>query len=628
MEVFVKKGGGSSIPTLGTQPSKVFMLSQYFSPSAEVIEAVQSLEVLFQTRNSGPIATWLSFKETKRGTFTHASYDAMSLLEKFEAVSGKPWEYLYKALKLISLNSLSKVDLDDLEGTTPEIQVEYFKLLQSYLVNKPKLKDWLKDLPDTVEHAIQDALELSFVPWNFTVMGWYSATYKPGPISMCNAIMEVKDLQEYAEMLPSVYQDQSFSFVYARNREYFLNLYCILVYEGTLYCIDNDERRLNLKNTAGMRDPDRHFRNKYHHCVLPFDKMMAPYDNSLPSVNGNFLRSIPISEEDADVQVWAEIFMYRCIDHVRRNKELPQGVTAKGAYLLTSEKEQLVKSSSTINTAVEEAFPNTADNLPVVIPESLPVIVAPREYYRDLVIYEHKKKEAERLQEAVDKDFAEHKAEVLSWISNFLDKQDLQKLLSKGFEDKPYGLSALQEDLPPGSVFGGTDYLNPENFKQNSAAANRISPYILKYEPFMESGRGSWDGIYFHLNPHRISEKGTDRAYTRDGKCQPCSCCNQYKTTTAYRLFFHHFAQMEEFFGPMEDAPWQLKKFLNQQHLRYTGNSILDDTDPVDNVLNKWFRKEVATHFGGSSTYDRHSAKCLVVRVGLCNKCVKKLRVS
>jgi len=108
---------------------------------------------------------------------------------------------------------------------------------------------------------------------------------------------------------------------------------------------------------------------------------------------------------------------------------------------------------------------------------------------------------------------------------------------------------------------------------------------------------------------------------------EKCLFCEKYKGRYNYVVQFLDFLQFESFFElndkEKKKMPYQLRDFLNQERMCYSGNWILDDVDPLCLVDNPWW-------VGDLDQFKKYKRKqrdepALFFTFNLCKYCKRKI---
>jgi len=574
-------------------------LVQYYSPKEEIKDAVHKFGLLYQLLNQDKVETWT---KKNKSNFSGTMSELSGLLEIDDFMTIKEsdkWFTLLTAKFLLDkfnpdfdISKLSK--LDDSEvlfvGKTVKEGFESKKILEEWL--KPLLED--EACIQAIEDACMVAINKAFRILKISNL----EESKVKEFTVYPYVLEIQSAEEMLTFLKLQKEVRNCLIVtLQRNKEYGWKseFYLFLVYKGTLYSIDNSEGRLNLSNTEGCRNPDRYLERKYDKVWLPVDLLESKESKSKElMVKGAKVYKITsledIAKDTPGIIYWLYAFVDRVISYVEE-QEVPKGVTtAELPKLLTyANKSDFKIEDSGAGSYLEEIYASDCKDI-VVQEKHLPKLVGTEEYVRNVIAYRKRELIAESLQKTVEKDYKKNSKKVYEEIRKFVRGWPIEDLLRRSLADKGYSYMQYRQ-------FG---------FQEKEDGLQKE-----KLVRFGDGGRWFWDEGENVINIS--SNLYVDRNCSKRSEC---ICCKKVRWKQMVILDFIDWRQFVEFFGITEkDIPIQMKQHLHQQLEMYVGNPILDDTDPVDELKDPWFREKE----------NRMGGPLLRICIPVCNRCLKRL---
>jgi hypothetical protein len=553
-------------------------LVEYFNPEEKIINALIDLEHLYIILNQEGMK--ILKEKGFKNYFSGNLYDYVYLKEvkelfEIEKIKNKPWYYLIKTIYLLE-NYSTEFDISTFDKFSDE-EVNYTvntfkKGIPAYNI----IKEWLKDIENL--KAIKDAYEISLKKFQILKIDNISEDKKDN-FSIFKYILEIEDPILLIEYIKQQKLNNVLIVALVRNkvREFKSTFYLFLVFNGQLYSIDNSERRLNLDNTAGDRNPNRYIDRNYEGIWLPYELIFKENIKeglilyNKVKVLGNW------DEVEIGCKYWLELFLFRIIDYIKNN-EIELGITMYDYPKLLEDKSILEKFNKPEDGGAGDYLLNLYKiNIKdiTVIDEKF-LIIGTQKHITEAIQYKNRQILANNIQELVNKDYEEYKDEVKSWVEDFINSYNKYWLVKKALLNQEYTYKHFPHfcDSKEEQFYKESILTNYYNWFHNCSNALILSKYNEK-----------------------------------------CFLCNKYLMKNYLKLAFIDYFQFCEFFEVTEDKIHvKIKEHLHQQGEKYVGNSILDDTDPIDEIKDPWF-KDVKSRMGGS---------VLLVCLGICNDCLRK----
>lgn len=416
--------------------------------------------------------------------------------------------------------------------------------------------------------------------------------------------------------------------------------YVIFRQEKYAYIIENNKHsyrdQIYRTKSDGTSGQDAFLDRKYEQTYFPIQLVLnfiQKQSSSTDVTNPVTLDFIPLGnlyDCCPEIVLWNYAFIDMCAQHFLKEDFTKQITTAACIDFMRPE---LASMGTNLPAVYTSALPSLAslnlswsaekvdvkdhvtgtflDTLrPDVALEQVPLpsaakITSLEQIHREL-IFNKRKKEAEIMQEAIDRDFIEHFDAVKHYIIELLHKK------GTGF----IALKSLR-----GFTYPKTVYPQPKSIMFQEGEVKEYPKVIqvpllqifdLK-QGILHINSAFWgDRCVFYNDPP-----------FRGGAL--CDCCRIFPTIHFYVLDFKEYAHFKLFFEITDDStvPAQLRDFLSQQKTGYLGNSILDDIDPVARVHIPWWK----TYLRDGEIMGYRDAKdiCLPIRFGLCGKCRNKI---
>lgn len=608
------------------ESNEIPSLKEFIFPSEEIKQLVTDLEFYHQFNNQSSVKLYEKWrgKNYYKGSLTdYVELD--SIKELLDMSLGKNWQYLITTIYLVN-HYTTDVDMDGFHKLNPEYQDEVIELIRKGQTAHEKLTEWLKPInKKNVLDAIYDAVKISFGENEYSLFqilkfGKIESNSSEGVV-LHKHILEIDNpsaLVEYFKLQKETIKD-CIILTFMRNKKYEFKptVYFFFVWQNYLYVIDMGERRLNLDNTAGQRNPTRYY-EKFDRIWLPVDIIFGEKKSKSTQVTirkqkvfrrGNLFDMFKKSPE---MKAWLDMFTYRILDYIQNpKKKIEFGVTTYDTIKALEDKsqkkiEKRVKvlgkrysSFESVGDAGSYLIDSYADKITSIVPSTsdMPMIIGTSDFIEGVVKYKQRNELANTIQKLNYKDWKKNSKRVYDWFKKFVKSHRLSDIIRLALQDKEY------------------TYLEYPHWTEKIKKPTLMSESIMKLDYDYD-----W---HYGDEPLIISWCLNEKLYD-----SPCENCRKFKAKLFIEIEFKDYRQVCEFFNTeKEKLPTEFVKHFHRQNETYVGNSILDDTDPVDEISDFWFR-DIQTHQmeGWKSTGGKFpdGQPFLKIIIPLCKHCVKK----
>lgn len=439
--------------------------------------------------------------------------------------------------------------------------------------------------------------------------------------------------------------------------------YILFRQEGYAYLVENSKHSYRDQyyrtKSNGTPGKDAWLDQKYERCYLPVDIVMSFFNGesheTAVKLNDkiDFISLGKITDCGADVVLYTYTFIDKCYTFFQDNdfSSKISGTSCAGyiAKMLSGATEKVPAIASAMLPVITEQdmswipeistdgcskiFEGVEADLPAVVGVDLSELpqgsLTSVEHLKRSVIYRKRLQRATLLEKQWKEDFLVNHSKVRDTILSFVKKRGLDFLVQKSFKDLTYPLKVYRQ-------FGSLSHpVNEEGYAYKDTTI--LSGYDIKSKDERNSYvrthivRGTEKYSTFHTSDDRSVVFSEDRL----GNKFLCSCCVETVARYYYTLQFLDWEIFKAFFEikdeELPDIPDQLKKYLNQTPSTYTGNSILNDVDPVALIRNPWFLDYV-NKWSKTIQYSQQDNPVFFVVFHLCGKCrlslSKRLGVS
>jgi len=591
-------------------------VSKYMNPTEDIFTALDNMFLLYQLTHQQSVKLYHEKKSIHKGFsgFLH-EYGMLKEITEITEMEGKPWAPLVKAIYLLE-NYTTHVDFKGAES----LEDEELNLMVDVIKNGIKanftLKNWLKDVEKYT--PITDVIEVNF-DYQFKIHKLHKIkNYKPNPkgITLYNEIYEIKNIDEMINFLRLSKQTDCLILTIMKNpkREWKSAFFMFLIYRGYLYSIDNMERRVNLDNTAGDRNPGRWMERSYEHVWLPYYLLEQKSKTEAIIVKNQIFKASTIDEVakvDSGILIWLELFIYRVLDEII-NKKVKRGVTPNNAVKLlpTANDESFVYGMSEESKGkgeyLLEKYGKEATTAMTVTKDSLPQVVGTRKYIAEIINYKRMSLIADNIKVKMLDDFNKNSMKIKKWIQKQVEKMGIEEVLIKALENHKYPITYYHQF---GS--GNKEKITKETIMELEETDWRMSPEdhtdIIVFNQGTKYKYDTW--------------KGPKMSYWK----RTCYFCDSPRKMII-AIKFRDYRQLIQFLDLKKwKVPKQIINHLHQQAGMYVGNTILDDVDPIDLLRDPWFtRHEPPIKMDDYLSDQDCGAKEFVIKIYTCKKCFNK----
>lgn len=592
-------------------------LGPFLNPSEKIITSVSKLILFYQLINQGKVKVFIKKGHQDGFKGTLKEFNDLEEIKELYANEGKPWEHLIKAVHLLD-NYSTEFNVRRLLSLTNQEILQTIQIIKEGVASQKTLSDWIKPLTTRNEiiTAIKDAVKINFKN-QFQILKLADIKSLPNPdnkISLMNEILEIDSPSgfiNYIKHRKKPFHD-SLVLTVKRNPKFDFRgtFYIFLIYKNSLYSIDNAERRLNLDNTEGCRNPDRYIERKYANTWLPINLLFyeksqeAEQFERIPIPYGTKIYRIAtfenIFKEEPEIIYWLNMFTYKIMEHIE-TEEIQQGITQNSTIKLL----ELKNHNEPDNIKFEcndlkgkgayllKKYKDTVSSKSLVVKlENIPELIGTERYISDLIAYKKRDQFADEIQKSIIKEFEENKDRVAKWLKTFLKGQDVSWLIIRALEDKEYPWMKYPRFTEKRKIF-------------------------LKHSTILSLREHIWSSD---------SDSGKDFCYTDKlydwSSNTICACCNKFKWKLLIILTFKDHRQFIGFFQlKAHDVPSQIIDHLHQQGEMYEGNTILNDIDPIDRLIDPWFRRKDT---GSIIKFADQEAPYIRFIIPVCKICLNK----
>lgn len=577
-------------------------LTEYLHPSQEIEKAVDDLTMYYQLCEQDALKEWVDRKD--KNTLSGKNFDEfLRLVDIDEFMKFKDnaiGSTFIKARFLLDKFS-SEFDTKRLINFDDEQVQVIIRMIRNGAKAKTLLEEWLKPISEgEIAIAIDDALSIDLKN-KFQILKLEQISEpnfeKPNDFEIYPYILDIESAAEIAHFLriQKTVRD-CLILTLQRNKLYQFksDFYLFLIYNGILYSIDNSDKRLNINNTKGCRNPDRYLEDKYDKVWLPFRILSSKRktDETALVVKGTKVYKIDsldnIAKDFPETLYWLYIFLGRVVNYINTEKVELGVTTSDNTKLLTYSKNEFKIEGAGAGSYLEEIYASKCKDI-VVQEKHLPNIIGTQKFISDIIGYRKRELIAKILNKTVQNDHKRNAAKVYNEIRAFVKDYPIDRILKKAKLNAEY------------------EYMNYKRFGSTGPDTG-----ILKERIMYIADESLWQ----YTDKNNIINITGDLYSNHGRKRTACVYDKKFQWKKIIRLDFIDYQQFLEFFEISEnDIPSQMKQHLHQQSELYVGNPILNDTDPVDEIKDPWFREHE----------NRMGGPLLRVAIPICNRCLKKL---
>ena len=600
-----------------------FDFTAYFSPSKEIIQAIEDSAMFYQLTNQDVVANFEKWKDTPyyKGDF-FAYIKLTEFRELMQLSAGKQWQSLVQAIWLVQ-HTKPTVDILKVACMPEKDRTECFNLLVKGATATASLHFWLANLAKNPAafDAIYDASQVTigvgkYVNLQVLKLGQVRDPAIKTSMLIFDDILEIdqpEDLVNYLKSKPNLTDGIMLCFKRNIYHDFKFTIYIFFIANGILYSVDIGERRLNIANTAGCRNPSKYEDHTSSKIWLPMNLLNEkPSDDkqiSLYQKNNTIHRLGSMQDtytQHPECLYWLTIVMYRISDYITTNT-VEEAVTPSMALKLLEDKTKLpterMKSQSQADAStylVEHYVSQVTSIVPQT--KNLLGVIGTREYVTNLIDYERRKELAINIKEIMIKDWHANYNATFEWFVNFVKKYKITSIAKRALQDKAYPRMVYKSTF--GSVLFNGEWYHEE--VKGLADIGEDKYPILKLGVNNERVLSLHDNCgwsFTNIEQKRCFYLGMNKLYVDNWSIHnKCPICGNHKWSIILEVTFKDYRQICGFFNiKPEDLNPNIVTHLHQQNEADVGNSILDDVDPMDTLNDPWFRK---CHTSDDGYYD------------------------
>lgn len=663
-------------------------IKKFVFPSADIKQATEDLMIYWQLSNQKSIELYKKWEKPKtiKGVtyFFKGTLGESSLLYEFRDMIdlsfGKPWQTLIQSI-LLTENATEDVRLEGFHKLSQEQQIEVMKIISQGQKAKEILVEWLKPInTKNTFDAIYDAAKVKIGNDRydkFRILKVDSVKSISNPdesVSIFPELLEVDNsaaLAEYLRTKENLPDCLIITFMRNKKFDFKASIYMFLVWKNVLYVIDFSEQRANLENTAGARNPSKYFERQFENVWLPFDKILSNKKNSKENTiqlrtqkvfkRGNMIEILSKKPEQAS---WLEIFVYRVIDWIKNTVNIPKAFSVHEQLKMLPDKSQALQervrsvyddendsSFESQNDASSYLIRKYGSDVKDIIPVTtkLPDILGTKQYIDSVILYKQRDEVAKTIEKIMWQDYNKNCKRVYKQIRDFVLSKNVSGIVKKGLLDNAYPRMMFFTDFGSESdmVYVEGKKVKLDKVKTMNEKILEIIDYPKDLQEFRKRKRQAkltreryyggmefWNTFprYFSYDEDDLEIIFTpDRKffYGNDSVPVQCAMCKNEPWRILISLKFKDYHQFFAFFECEKDnnLPKEMQEHFHWQNESYVGNSILDDTDPVDEIKDPWFRRIYEKDFWKPSDGRKqyvNGEPYLNVRIPVCRKCYKE----
>lgn len=619
-------------------------LAEYMTPSEEIVNALSDLEIYFQLLKQEDVSLFMEKGRKREYSGTFQEYFRLQDMEEFFNLNKhKPWDTLLKTIYLLKRFS-TNFDVSKLMPLTNEETDEVVRILKKGQTSRLILNSWMTPL------SKGDAIDAIYDANKVTVSGTERAQFQI--LKLANLLTDSsEDVGLYTHVLEITSPDElilyfktqeiaprdSLILTYQRglSADFKFTFYMFLIYKNALYSVSNPEHRLNLDNTAGMRSPQRYLERKYKNVWLPISYILNYMEGKIKDTNPLMVKGTKVlkilsmdelKENMPEAIYWLSMFLFKVIDCIL-SEEVKRGITPQGAQDLLALINKADDRKLKVHTSQADAggylakkYNDTIDAL-AIVEDRLPEIIGDEEYITNLINYRRRQRYARVIRQRARADHAENYQRVFDWFVEFVKSHEMLTIAKRALEDKMYARMFYHDFGSVSWEFPGQEEgLGKEKiFSIDKAIFTRGA--TRKDVEFNWTGDGT-------LHDDKVWRQFHDEVKARIS----CPFCTKSRWKSILKIQFCDYRQISEFFEVApEDLPKEMVEHFHQQNDAYVGNAILSDTDPVDELLDPWFRHHYTDNVYNEDTKEweqviaaSRDKKYLAFYIPICNRCLKK----
>lgn len=599
------------------------IIDKYLNPDQDIIQAIADNFILIQLLNQNGMDQFEEYTKTSKFSGNLFDFATTRLMDEFVKSEGKPWEYIVKAYNLRN-SCVDKIDPNVFLSIPDEQLAEFSTMIKKGTIARKKINDWIpeKDLKNF--GVIHDASKVKL-----STGASYSGldileiadikTNDNGGLVLYKDILKLKSL----DGIINYFKNTSISMksgvlltaIINEGRPYKSIFYIFVLYNNKLYSISNQGNRLNLENTEGDRNPDRYIERKYENMQLPlyllYEKEKFTADNE--STKNSETTALAFFDENPDTILstwdavfkqtpwcyyWIKMLTLKIFDFME-NEDIVKGmIPSESVKLLkkTNESGEVPFTTEQRQGKGKYLIDIYGSNITAITAsrDLISTIITTKDQTLKLIEYKRRQDFANEIRSELTKDYEQKHVQVYESIKKLIETKSTEFIISKALEKKTYPYTRYHS-------FGSN------NGKQIDENRYTVQGKIAHTSDAFNSTRME------HRPEHLLLKYNTEDILPWS-KNMVCEVCGTTKKKMFVNLNFLEWTQMEKFFEiPIETFPKEMKNHLHQQNELYVGNTILDDVDPIDTIMDTWFRYR----YQGEARFQ--------VSIPICKRCYNKI---
>ena len=628
-------------------------LDEFIFPDDRIKQYVDDLSMYYQLIHQKSIELYNKWKGKQNFTGTMGQMVRLrEIRELIDSAHGKDWVVLIKAIFLLD-HYKTVIDIGDFYKLSPQDQLMAMDTITKGQIAYSEIKKWLEPInKENVFEAITKANSVrigngKYDKFQVLLFGQInSLPNENNSVKIYPHILEIDNptalVQYFKSLNEPVYDSLIITFMRHKKYNFKTSVYLFFIWKGSFFILDMSERRLNVDNPAGERRPDRYIENVFGDVFLPVDVFL---DEKKSKTKDLVVRNQKIFKRETidnvftkspEVKAWVNMFLYRVIDYIENNpnkielgvssldvlKALEDKSTAKiESRVKIDEHYSSFKSQSDASSYLLKKYQSKITSI-VLSEKSLPMVIGTRKHLQNLIEYKKRDMVANDLQRLIKEDYDKNHKRVYKWFRKFVKTQNLYEMVTKALEDKEYSFEIFKN-------FGDELDEDCKTCVQGRwikvDRTTRIQKMKILYVHYEKTSHIPFDDPddLLKVNITKNNSFYFDFPHIKKNR-HNCSLCKKSKWSIILELSFIDYRQLVEFFNiEKEKLPEEFVDHFHYQNESYVGNSRLDDTDPVDEVKDLWFRHFSEYRSGvivnDYSTEHPH----LDVRIPICKRCYK-----
>lgn len=399
--------------------------------------------------------------------------------------------------------------------------------------------------------------------------------------------------------------------------------------------------------TDGTDGKDDWLGRRYQDTYLPVNDVLGFFDNRSDSKDiipkeSNFSFKVikKLSDCPCENILWTQAFVDNCV-HLFNTTDILQQVSPTLAIEFIQNTEPTSDEKLNLPIAYKEVLPSSTQlnlswdperigidernsgesltpqlkepSVSMLLKSSFSSGLTSTKQIESVLTYNRRKFAAKQLEKEIREDFIKNALSVRERIIAFVAERS-SWVIERGLEDQKYPVTLYStfgsrvKEIPEGQL-SGVVYRSVLYTSDNP----RERMYLRS-----EGSNNTVNCFIYDKNPSTLFLPITVK----------CSYCAKHASKYRYALNFLDYTQFKEFFKltpELENSlPQQLRLYLNQSRTLYTGNSILNDIDPVSLIKNPWWVASINENWEKRKISWSNADPYLKIIFSLCGFCRKK----